>query len=138
MNVLYQFMNILELDKKPPSVSSSLNKVLMYEALQYVRKQELITILKNILRLSSKSCLMLFGSVPGATRKWNVFNTPKIWLIYVARKTFGKEAIGTWWDKEFIQTGCKKLDLICEFKEQRKESHASHYRFDVLITHLDA
>lgn len=134
MNVLYQCMNILELDKMPPSVSSPFNKVLMYEALQHFSKQDLITILRKTLQLSSKICIMLFGSVPDLARKWEFYNTPKRRLMYVVRRLSGREAIGTWWDKEFIRRTCKQLDLLCEFKEQRKELHTSHYRFDVLIS----
>jgi hypothetical protein len=58
--------------------------------------------------------------------------------MYVVRKIFGREAIGTWWDKGFIRRICEQLDLLCEFKEQRKELHTSHYRFDVLISRVDA
>lgn len=134
MNVLYQCMNILEMDKMPPSASSPFNKVLMYEALQYFGKQELITILRNILHLSSKNCIMLFGSVPDLARKWAFYNTPKRRLMYLLRQLVGKERMGTWWDREFIRGACKQLDLLCEFKEQRKELHTSHYRFDVLIS----
>ena len=134
MNVLYQCMNILELDKMPPSVSSPFNKVLMYEALQHFRKQDLITILRNTLQLSLKICIMLFGSVPDLARKWAFYNTPRRRLMYLIGQLFGREAIGTWWGKEFIRGVCKQLDLLCEFKEQRKELHTSHYRFDVLIS----
>jgi ubiquinone/menaquinone biosynthesis C-methylase UbiE len=137
-NVSYKNMNVLDLDKMPPLASGSFNKVLMYAGLQYFRKRELIIILRNILRLSSKNCTILFGDVPDRTKKWKFYNTPKRRLMYVVRKMFGREAIGTWWDKGFIRRICEQLDLLCEFKEQRKELHTSHYRFDVLISRVDA
>jgi ubiquinone/menaquinone biosynthesis C-methylase UbiE len=132
-NVSYQNMNILYLDKMPLIASGSFNKVLMYEGLQFFRKRELIIILRSILRLSTKNCIMLFGGVPDRTKKWKFYNTPKRRLMYVVRRMFGREAIGTWWDKEFIRGTCRQLGLLCEFKEPVQEIYTSHYRFDVLI-----
>lgn len=137
-NVVYQYIDVLDLDKMPPIVSGIFNKIIMYEALQHFRKQGLTAILRNIQRLSSRNYLLLFGSVPDVTKKWAFYNTPKRRLMYFARKVFGNEAIGTWWDKEFITGTCKQLDLSCEFKEQRRELHISYYRFDVLISRINA
>jgi len=130
-------MNILDLDKISSISSASFSKILINEALQFVRKRELSTVLRNILRLSSESCTILISGIPEITKKWEFYNTPKRRLVYFARKAFGNEAIGTWWDKEFIRETCKQLDLLCEFREQRRELHTSHYRFDVLISRKD-
>lgn len=133
-NVSYQNFNILDLDKMPLISSGSFSKILINEALQFVKKRELIAVLRNILRLSSESCTILIGGIPEMTKKWEFYNTPKRRLMYCARTVFGNEAIGTWWDKEFIRETCRQLDLLCEFREQRRELHTSHYRFDVLIS----
>jgi cyclopropane fatty-acyl-phospholipid synthase-like methyltransferase len=136
-NVVYKHRNVLVLDKVSPKAGDFFNKILMYEALQHFTKRDLITILRNTLRLVSKSCIMLFGSVPDARKKWKFYNTPNRRLIYMVRRMTGREAIGTWWDKEFIRGVCKQLDLLCEFKEQPKELYTSHYRFDVLISRIN-
>lgn len=136
-NVVYQNINVLDLDKMLPIAKGAFSKVLMYEALQHVSKRALTTILRNILPLSHKRCIILIGSVPDEAKKWEFYNTPKRRLVYVVKTILGREAIGTWWDKEFIKTTCKELGLRCEFKEQKKELHTSHYRFDVLISRMD-
>ena len=102
-NVIYLHMDILNLDVMPQVASGLFNKVLMYEVLQDIRKRDLITILRNILRLSSEGCVILFGSIPDRKRQWKFYNTPKRRLMYLVRKISNREIIGTWWDKELLE-----------------------------------
>jgi len=132
-NVSYQHLNVLMLEKMSQRTSGPFSKTLMFAALQHFRMRDLISILENCIRLSSSKHIILLGYVPDKSRKWNFYNTPKRKLVYVVRKIFGRDAIGTWWDKEFIKRMCHQLDLQCQFHGLSKELHASRYRFDVTI-----
>ena len=132
-NVVYQRMNVLELDKLPPMVPGLFSKVLMYEALQNFRKQDLKRLLENVLKLSSRDVVILLGSIPDHARKWRFYNTPKRKLAHLARRMLGTDPIGTWWKRGDIHTTCKQFGLQCKFQEQHKELHTSHYRFDAVM-----
>jgi 2-polyprenyl-3-methyl-5-hydroxy-6-metoxy-1,4-benzoquinol methylase len=132
-NVSYQHLNVLMLEKMSQTTSGPFSKTLMFAALQHFRMRDLISILENCIRLSSSEHIILLGHVPDKSRKWNFYNTPKRKLVYVVRKIFGRDAIGTWWDKEFIKRMCHQLDLQCQFHGLSKKLHSSRYRFDVTI-----
>jgi len=133
VNVTYLHMNILDLDKMAPMALGPFDKILMYGGLQYLKRRDLIPVLRNILRLSSEGRVILLGSIPDGKRKRKFYNTAKRRLDYLVRKISGREAIGTWWDKEFIRRACRRLGLQCEFYEQSVDLPRSHYRFDVRI-----
>lgn len=132
-NVSYRHMSVLDLSKMPMTPPGPFNKVLMYEALQHFKKGDLIRILRNVLWLAGAGCVILIGSIPDARRKWNFYNTPWRRFNYLLHKIIGGHVLGTWWDQDFIRATCKRLNLQCEFLEQSKELHTSHYRFDVRI-----
>ncbi len=84
--------------------------------------------------LTDEGGVILLGSVPDSIEKWKFCNTSQRRLVYLLRKITGRDAVGTWWDESFIRATCKRLNLQCEFYEQSKELHTSHYRFDVKIS----
>jgi len=132
-NVSYHHLNVLMLEKMSQTSQGPFSKTLMFTALQHFRLRDLISILENCIRLSSSEHIILLGYVPDKKRKWKFYNTPKRKLVYAVRKIFGRDAIGTWWNKEFIKKTCDQLDLRCQFHRLNKELHASRYRFDVTI-----
>ncbi len=62
-------MSVLELDKMRGMYLVPVNKVIMYEALQYFKKRDLIRILRNILSLTDDDGVILLSSVPDSNRK---------------------------------------------------------------------
>jgi len=131
-NIKYVFGSVLDLDKilfEP----SHFNEVIMYEGLQNFKKKDLLGILRNIQKLTGNESVIFIGSIPDKKRIWKFYNTPKRRLLFLCRKLLGGDAIGSWWDKDFIKKTCKKLDLCCEFREQSKGIHTAHYRFDIKI-----
>ncbi len=132
--VNYQHINVLNLDKMPQIASGPFNKVLMHSGLQFFRKRGLIIILRNILSLTDEGGIILLGNIPDSRKKWKFYNTHQRQRVYLLRKIIGRDAIGTWWGENFIRETCKQLNLQCEFYEQSKELHTSHYRFDVRIS----
>jgi 2-polyprenyl-3-methyl-5-hydroxy-6-metoxy-1,4-benzoquinol methylase len=132
-NVRYCQMSLFELSRASLTPPGSFTKVLMYEALQHFRPRDFVTILSVILSLAGAGCVVLIGSVPDRARKWRFYNTPRRRFHYLLQKIFCGHVVGTWWHRRFIKTVCDRLRLECEFLEQSRELHTSHYRFDVRI-----
>ncbi len=113
------------------------DKVYMYEALQHFKRQDLGVILRNILEVSSHNVVVLLASIPDKSRLWKFYNTPRRRLDYVVRKIRGREAIGTWWTREYIEQTCQKLGLRCDYIQQEHSLYTSHYRFNIRIARLE-
>lgn len=134
-----RYLNMSVLDLKPRIVeevigeSNLFTKVYMYEGLQHFRKEDLAKLLGLILEISTDDVIILFGSVPDSDRLWKFYNTARRRLAYFKRKLQGREAIGTWWERAFIQQVCDRMNLRCEFFQQHEILHTSHYRFDFRV-----
>lgn len=132
-NVSYQYLNVLNMDKMATAYPGQFSKILMYGALQYFKKQDIRTILQNLLRLSSENRIIFIGSIPDKARKWKFYNTPQKKILYLFYKSTGKDTIGTWWDKDWIKSTCKQLTLEYKFREQSIDRPVSHFRFDLTV-----
>jgi len=119
-NVAYYKLNALRLDALAGMANRRFNKVLMYGALQCIQYQDLEPMLRNIVRLTSQDRIVLLGSIPDKRRKRFFFNTIKrkvMSLVYTLR---GRDAMGTWWDEDFIRQTCNALGLesrVCVFED---------------------
>jgi cyclopropane fatty-acyl-phospholipid synthase-like methyltransferase len=132
-NVTYWRMSALDLDQMPLPPTGPFNKVLLYDALQHFAKRDLSRLLRNILAATSEGRLILLGGIPDKRRQWRFYNTPQKKLLYLTRKVTGKDALGTWWERDFIRATCQQLNLQCAVHEQSKEMYNAHFRFDVAI-----
>lgn len=132
-NVIYERMNVLRLQKVDHPKFSPFNKILMYAALQYFTKQDLVRILNNILQVSTPGSTVLLGGIPDREKKWEFYDTPWKRLALLTRTISGRERMGTWWNKETIRSTLDQMGLECEFHEQSDGIHTAHYRFDVTI-----
>jgi len=109
------------------------SRIYMYEALQYFKSKQLQKLLTDLKPLMSGRFALFIGSVPDKSRKWDFYNTINRKLSYIWRSIKNEEAIGTWWDKDFIADVCNKNGLKVNFIEQDKKLHTAHYRFDAYI-----
>lgn len=134
-NASYYLQSVLDLDNSIINTDEPFNKIIMYEALQHFRKNDLLPLLKSIKCLSTTDAIIYFASIPNIKDKWKFYNTPKRKLLYFLRRLYNKEVIGTWWDGDFIRDVCSKIEMNCNMLPQHNKLYTSNYRFDALITH---
>ena len=132
-NVNYHRINVIDFEKISKISYSTFNKILMYGSLQYFRKRELTILLNNILQLSADRRTIFIGSIPDKKRKWKFYRTPQKKLLYLYYKMSGKDAIGTWWDRRWIETTCERLGLQCNFQEHSIDKPVASWRFDMTL-----
>ena len=85
--------------------------------------------------LSSEECVILFGSVPDRRRKWNFYNTAERRTAYIIHKIFSREAIGIWWDKQYI----RKLwgSRVCNANFMNKAETYILHIIDLMLKYFD-
>lgn len=134
-NVEYLNLDVRELGKISHDYLNFFDKVIFYEALAFLDENDLVEILKNLKMMTKEKRTILIGSVLDKDRKWKFFDTFKRKLTYIIKIVLLHQEVGLgkWWSKQEIVKGCKQLNLHCEFHEQSKILHTSHYRFDVTI-----
>lgn len=133
-NASYYCASVLELPNESLKAEQPFDKVYMYEALQHFKPGDLSTILKTVDALTTPAALVLLASVPDNAKLWNFYNTPERRADYYERKKNGTEAIGTWWEQDFVRSTCTEQGFHCEFLDQNPTLHTAHYRFDLLLT----
>ncbi len=131
-NVRYIHRSILALSPDIFEDQQPFSKVYMYEALQHFRKRELVPILKTISQLTDDAQVVL-GSIPDRDRIWSFYNTVSLRRDFLWRRLRGREAIGTWWQRDFIEKIAGGTGYQCEFFNHDNTLHTSHYRFDVRL-----
>lgn len=135
-NVRYLNLSVLDLEPDEVKQFGPFTKVYMYEGLQHFGEDSLAKVLVSIKKMCDGSLFALLGSVPDRSKIWSFYNTPKRRLDYFCRTLLGREAIGTWWDKNFMLQISESFGLHCEFLQQHESLYTSHYRFDLLLTSL--
>jgi SAM-dependent methyltransferase len=132
-NAIYIRASVLDLTPDMFVTEKSFTKVYMYGALQHFSEEDLASILRVIQSVSVDTFVAYFGSVPDKDCIWSFYNTPERRSEYYKRKSEGREAIGTWWDRKVIESIVGSIGYRCIFIEQHPNLHTSHYRFDVKI-----
>jgi cyclopropane fatty-acyl-phospholipid synthase-like methyltransferase len=107
--------------------------VYMYEALQHFGTVQLQALLCGLRALMPDGFAFFIGSIPDSSKKWKFYDTLGRKLSYAWRKINNDEAIGTWWDRDFIRKVCSNNGLEVTFIEQNAMLHTAHYRFDAYI-----
>jgi 2-polyprenyl-3-methyl-5-hydroxy-6-metoxy-1,4-benzoquinol methylase len=134
-NVSYFCMSVLDQNVKR-LVNKPFTKIYMYEALQHFEKDDLQRILELILEISSSNAVIFIGSIPDKDKLWEFYDTDERREEYRRRKSQNQEAIGTWWNRKYVEDVCLQNGLECEFLSQNKILHSARYRFDVRMTRL--
>ena len=132
-NIKYVCDDILNANKY--MFGEDINKVILYDAIAYFSKNELIEVFNNIKNSSFKKIKIFIGSVLDKNRKFNYFNTLKRKMHYfinyiILRKDLG---LGNWFSKKELE----KIALNCGYKikflNQNSILHTAHYRFDAIL-----
>jgi SAM-dependent methyltransferase len=134
-NVSYFCMSVLDRNIKK-LVNKPLTKTYMYEALQHFDEGDLQRILQLVLQVSSSNPVIFIGGIPDIDKLWEFYNTEERREEYRRRKSQNQEAIGTWWNRNYIADVCLQNSLECEFLSQNQILHSARYRFDVRLTKL--
>jgi hypothetical protein len=105
----------------------------MYEALQCFNEDDYIRILNIIKEISTDRAIVYLGSIPDIEHIWSFYNTPARKEEYFRRKQEGNEAIGTWWNRQYLDTISRSEGFEPEFVRQHPTLHTAHYRFDLKL-----
>lgn len=133
-NLFYVQGDVLQLSSNQIPAGERITKVLMYEALQHFREDQLASLLQTVSRTAAGWVSLYIASIPDKNRLWSFYNTPERRQEYHRRVADGTEAIGTWWTQRFISEVAEAEGCECAYITQRPELHTAHYRFDVLLT----
>ena len=130
-NVSYRLLSALDLDRLRPAPPILFTKVLVYEALQHFHPRALGRLLEGIGGVTTPDARVLLGSVPDRALRRRFHDTPRRRLIALMRRLAGRDAIGTWWDREVLRSVLERSGWNCVFMDQPPELHTAHYRFDL-------
>jgi len=132
-NTKYWCSSILDLDT---SDYGKFSKIYMYEALQHFEVTQLTDILNLIDKVSEPNATILLASIPDKNLIWEFYNTDERREEYYKRKAAGNEAIGTWWERNFLEEVSQAHGYRVQFLTQNPLLHTAHYRFDLLLKHI--
>jgi cyclopropane fatty-acyl-phospholipid synthase-like methyltransferase len=111
-------------------------KIYMYEALQYFAETDLVKLLTIIKNLSRSDARIFFGGVPDKARIWDFYDTEERRADYRRRLMENREAIGTWWERGYIEKVSLEHGYEAQFLPQSALLHSAHYRFDARLVPL--
>lgn len=132
-NVSYHRLDVMRLETLQTPEYGRFNKILMYGALQHLRKQDFKPLLETILKLSSADPTILFGGIPDVRRRNRFLNSFRKKMQFILYKILGRDRIGVWWNPAKLKNTCAELGLECEIDDNSHGRPGAHYRFDALI-----
>ena len=121
-----------------PSTLGRYSKVLVYEGIQHLSRQDVARVLEQLRASHALRALVLFGSVPDRDRLWDFYDTADRQQEYRRRVKNGTEAIGHWWTQAELSAIGAQWDYRVDIRPQDRTLHTAHYRFDALLTPNDA
>lgn len=111
---------------------SSLDKIILYFALQHFNNKETVHIFKKVYSGLKKGGIFYIGDIPNIDCIWNFYNNKQRENEYFSSILLNKPIIGNWFHPRFLEklgyfTGFTKAKII----NQPKFMINSHYRFDI-------
>jgi len=134
-NVTYFCMSVLDQNIKR-LVNKPFTKIYMYDALQHFKEDDLQKILELVLEISGSKPVILMGGIPDIDKLWDFYDTDERREEYRKRKSQNQEAIGTWWNRNYIKEVSSQNGFECEFLSQNPILHSAHYRFDIRLSKM--
>ncbi len=131
-NEKYYCMSALDSEIKNIS-TKPFTKIYMYEALQHFEEADLQKLLFLIRDIATSDAIIFFGGIPDNDRIWYFYDTEERRQDYWRRKSEGREAIGTWWNRNYITDVCRLCRFDNVFLDQNPVLYSAHYRFDVQL-----
>jgi 2-polyprenyl-3-methyl-5-hydroxy-6-metoxy-1,4-benzoquinol methylase len=108
-------------------------KIYMNSALQHFAENDFSNLLDNFLMLGGSESMFFITDIPEKKNLFAFYNTEERQKDYYKRLANGTEAIGTWWEREFLIEVATNKGLRIETLDQSVDLHTAHYRFDILI-----
>lgn len=108
-------------------------KIYMNTGLQHFVEHDFAKLLDNFLLLSDSTSTLFITDIPEKKNLFSFYNTEERREDYYKRIANGTEAIGTWWEREFLIEVVTNKGLFIKTLEQAVDLHTAHYRFDIII-----
>lgn len=134
-NVRYFCLSALD-PKIANTTAHPFTKVYMYEALQHFEEDQLHDLLFLIRGIATADATIFIGGIPDNEKVWNFYDTDDRRRDYWQRKRENREAIGTWWKRDYISDACRSCRFDVEFLNQDPVLSSARYRFDVRLQPL--
>jgi cyclopropane fatty-acyl-phospholipid synthase-like methyltransferase len=128
-NIEYVNSDVLSLD---PKYFLGVEKIVMYEALQYFSKEQLSSLLNELSNLGLAS-LVFFGSIPNKEKLSVYYDTAEKFAFYIQSEREGRPHIGRWWSMEEIEQIVSTQGFKAIFLPQTPSLYTAYYRFDILL-----
>lgn len=114
--------------------SKKYDKILLYFSFQYFDSFELgERVVKNILKMSHSSTIVLLGDIPDRSRLHYYFKRPFDRLKYFIKSKFFISDMGKFWSREELDKICMNNHLHGSYFLQEDWQPYSVYRFDYII-----
>ena len=132
-NIRYVHMDVKHLEPLQ-NEPQRFDKVLLQGALQCFEDGDLVKLIRDISNILTPHGSVVFGSVPDKVMRSLFYDTLMRRLRGFMYRTLGQDAMGTWWDKDFVKASFEGLGMECTFLTGADSSDqpSAHYRFDVV------
>jgi len=131
-NLTYRLASALDLsalELKP----ASFTRVLLYDALQHFKPDELAPLLRAIKGIVSSDRLILLGGLPFRPYRRRYLNSPYKRLRYQYFRLTGRDLLGTWWRDSDIAAACAAAGMHYAIHPQPESFYNAAFRIDVTI-----
>jgi cyclopropane fatty-acyl-phospholipid synthase-like methyltransferase len=130
--VQYIRSDVLKLSSVAGVCDRRFTKAVMAGALQHFRRRDLRVLLQSTMELLRLDGIFAITAVPNLKMKGAFYSTVRCRIAHLWYKARGRDAMGTWWNQQWIKTTCEELGLKCQFHVPN-DKDLSRYRFDVKV-----
>lgn len=108
-------------------------KIYMNESLQNFAEHEFDELLDCFSAISEVQALFYVTSIPEKCNLFALYDTEEKRKDYYKRLANGTEIMGTWWEREFLESVAKAKGLSIKTLDQAPDFYSHQYRFDALV-----
>jgi ubiquinone/menaquinone biosynthesis C-methylase UbiE len=108
-------------------------KMYMNESLQHFAEDDFAKVLDNFLAVSEDQALFYITGIPEKKNLFAFYDTEERRKDYYERVANGTEAVGTWWERDFLVEVATAKGLQLKPLNQPADYYTSHYRFDAIV-----
>lgn len=132
-NVTYLCASVLDQSLARLVGGQKFMKVYMNESLQHFAEDEFTQILDTFLSISEDQALFCLTGIPEKKNIFSFYDTEARRNEYYASVANGTEAIGTWWERQFLESVAEGKGLTVKTFDQSSDFYTHHYRFDAVV-----
>ncbi|WP_425097901.1 class I SAM-dependent methyltransferase [Tropicibacter sp. S64] len=133
-NLVFEERDVADIRTLASRPEAPFTRVMMYGAWQHFSPETGLTILRDVLEITTPEVRIFLGFVPDDALKDNFFDTPERRAAHAAHVAAGTDAFGTWWRRDDLAEMAGRLGLTCHFTDLPPEVHAASYRFNATLT----